>query len=53
LFWFAGGAALAVCAAMFWRRTTREPAQTKEEFAPQIATSVAAGEIAYGEDKLR
>jgi hypothetical protein len=23
----------------------------KEEFAPQIGTSVAAGEIAYGEDK--
>ncbi len=24
---------------------------TKEEFAPQTGTSVAAGEIAYGEDK--
>ena len=48
LFWFAGAAALAVCAAMFWRRTTREAATSKEEFAPQIATSVAAGEIAYG-----
>jgi hypothetical protein len=24
---------------------------TKEEFSPQIGTSVAAGEIAYGEDK--
>jgi hypothetical protein len=23
---------------------------TKEEFAPQIGTSVAAGEIAYGDD---
>lgn len=53
LFWFSGVAALAVSAAMFWRRRTREPAQMKEEFAPQIATSVAAGEIAYGEDKPR
>jgi MFS family permease len=51
MFWFAGGAAMFVCAAMFWRRTTREAAATKEEFAPQIGTSVAAGEIAYGEDK--
>jgi len=51
MFWFAGAAALAVCGAMFWRRTTREPAVVKEEFSPQIGTSVAAGEIAYGEDK--
>lgn len=50
MFWFAGGAALAVCLAMFWRRTTREEAEDKEEFAPQIGTSVAAGEIVYGED---
>jgi MFS family permease len=51
MFWFAGAAALFVCAAMFWRRSTREAPVTKEEFAPQIGTSVAAGEIAYGEDK--
>ena len=51
LFWFAGAAALAVCGLMFWRRTTREAATNKEEFSPQIGTSVAAGEIAYGEDK--
>jgi MFS family permease len=51
MFWFAGAAAMLVCAAMFWRRTTREGPATKEEFAPQIETSVAAGEIAYGEDK--
>jgi hypothetical protein len=50
MFWFAGGAAFLVGAAMFWRRTTREPAILKEEFSPQIGTSVAAGEIAYGED---
>ncbi len=53
LFWFAGAAALAVCGLMFWRRTTREAATNKEEFSPQIGTSVAAGEIAYGEDKPR
>lgn len=51
MFWFAGGAAFTVSALMFWRRTTREQAATKEEFAPQLGTSVAAGEIAYGEDK--
>jgi MFS family permease len=51
MFWFAGFAAVFVAAAMFWRRSTREGPLTKEEFAPQIGTSVAAGEIAYGEDK--
>jgi MFS family permease len=51
MFWFAGGAALFVCLAMFWRRTAREGPVTKEEFAPQSGTSVSAGEIAYGEDK--
>lgn len=50
MFWFAGAAAVLVVAGMFWRKTTREEAHTKEEFAPQIGTSVAAGEIAYGED---
>jgi MFS family permease len=53
MFWFAGAAALAVCLAMFWRRTTREAAVLKEEFSPQIGTSVSAAEIAYGEDKAR
>lgn len=53
MFWFAGGAAAFVTAAMFWRRTSREQASaaTKEEFAPQMGTSVAAGELAYGDDK--
>jgi MFS family permease len=51
MFWFSGGAAVFVVVAMFWRRTAREGPATKEEFAPQIGTSVAAGEIAYGEDK--
>ncbi|MBS0384316.1 MAG: MFS transporter, partial [Proteobacteria bacterium] len=50
LFWFAGGVALAVTLLMFWRQSTREGPATKEDFAPQSATSVAAGEIAYGED---
>lgn len=53
MFWFAGAAALAVTLAMFWRRTTREEAEEKEEFAPQIGTSVSAGEIVYGEDDER
>jgi MFS family permease len=51
MFWFAGFAAVFVAIAMFWRRSTREGPLTKEEFAPQLGTSVAAGEIAYGEDK--
>lgn len=51
MFWFAGIAAVAVAAAMFWRRTTREAAPMREEFAPQIGTSVAAGEIVYGDEK--
>ena len=29
----------------------RRPLKHKEEFAPQLGTSVAAGEIAYGEDE--
>lgn len=53
LFWFAGGAALLVSAAMFWRRRVREPADAKEEFSPQIGTSVSAGEIAYGDEGAR
>ena len=50
MFWFAGAAALFVCLAMFWRRSTRRGPVTKEEYAPQLGTSVAAGEIAYGEE---
>ena len=53
MFWFAGAAALAVTLAMFWRRTTREEAEEKEEFAPQIGTSVSAGEIVYGESDAK
>src|SRR5690606_16251309 len=50
MFWFAGAAALLVAIAMFWRRSTRRGPVAKEKFAPQLGTSVAAGEIAYGED---
>jgi MFS family permease len=50
MFWFAALASLSVTAAMFWRRTARERAELREEFSPQLGTSVAAGEIAYGED---
>lgn len=51
MFWFAGAGAVLVTIAMFWRRNTREGPVSKEEFSPQIGTSVAAGEMAYGEDK--
>jgi MFS family permease len=48
LFWFAALVGLAVAGAMFWRRSFRIGPKSKEEFAPQLGTSVAAGEIAYG-----
>lgn len=51
IFWFTGVVSACVCVAMFWRSSTREPAEQKEEFAPTQTTSVAAGEIAFGEDK--
>jgi MFS family permease len=51
MFWFAGAAALAVSFAMFWRRTARKGPVAKEHFSPQLGTSVAAGEIAYGESR--
>ncbi len=51
MFWFAGIAAMLVAGAMFWRRSTREGPAAKGEFSSQTETSVAAGEIAYGEEK--
>lgn len=51
MFWFAGIAAVLVAGAMFWRRSTREGPAAKGEFSSQTETSVAAGEIAYGENK--
>ncbi len=51
MFWLSAIASLALTAAMFWRRTAREPAEVKEEFTHQAATSIAAAEIAYGEEK--
>lgn len=51
MFWFAGVATLAMTAAMFWRQSSREPPAVKEEFTIQPATSVAAAEIGYGEEK--
>lgn len=52
MFWFAGLGALFVTLAMFWRRTTRVATEhaVKEEFAPQMGTSVAAVEIAYSDE---
>ena len=53
MFWFASAGAVLIAAAMFWRRRSREASEQslKEEFAPQLGTSVAAAELAYGEDK--
>ena len=53
MFWFAGAAAALITAAMFWRRRTREASEQslKEDFVPELGSSVAAGEIAYGDDK--
>lgn len=51
MFWFAGATAVLVAGAMFWRRSAREGPAAKGEFSSQTETSVAAGEIAYGDDK--
>lgn len=50
MFLFAAAASGLLTAAMFWRRGAREAAETKESFSNQPATSVAASEIAYGEE---
>jgi MFS family permease len=51
VFWFAGLAAITLTAAMFWRRVAREAPETKEAFSVNQATSVAAAESVYGEEK--
>jgi len=53
MFWFAGLCSAGLAAFMLHRRTEREPsAQTlKEAVAPQQATSMAASEMAYGDDE--
>ena len=53
VFWFAGAGGAVLAAAMFWRRAASLATEEgqKEEFAPHPATSIAAVEIAYGEDK--
>jgi MFS family permease len=55
MFWFACAAAIALVVAMMWRGAARGEAEPehKEEFAPYPATSVATGEIAYGEDQAK
>lgn len=52
MFWFAGLGAAGLAAFMVHRRAAREPSvqSSKESVAPQQATSVAAADIAYGED---
>ncbi|MDX2233190.1 MAG: MFS transporter [Hyphomonadaceae bacterium] len=52
MFWFAGLSAAGLAAFMLHRRGEREPSlqTSKEAVAPQQATSVAAAEIAYGDN---
>ncbi|MGE0046700.1 MAG: MFS transporter [Hyphomonadaceae bacterium] len=53
IFWFGGIAAVLLTAAMFWRGARRAPPERadKETFSPKPETSVAAAEIAYGEEE--
>src|SRR5262249_3001309 len=53
MFWFAGACAALITAAMFWRRRSREASEqsSKEEYVPEVGASVAAAEIAYGDEK--
>jgi MFS family permease len=52
MFWFAGLSAAALAAFMLQRRGARgaSPQMSSEAVAPQLATSVAASEIAYGDE---
>jgi len=52
VFWFAGVAALALTAAMFWRSAARQQSEpdAKETFSVNQATSVAATESAYSDE---
>ena len=51
MFWFSGAARDSSCARACSGGARRAKApSSKEEYAPQIGTSVAAGEIAYGEE---
>ncbi len=53
MFWFAGLCSAGLAAFMVHRRGEREPSEQtlKESVAPQQATSVAASELAYGDDE--
>lgn len=53
MFWFAGLCSAGLAAFMVHRRSEREPSEQtlKEAVAPQQATSVAASELAYGDDE--
>jgi MFS family permease len=52
VFAFAAIGGAAVCAAMFWRQTARRAAapEHKEDFAPYTESSVAAAELAHGQN---
>ncbi|NWG54177.1 MAG: MFS transporter [Hydrogenophilaceae bacterium] len=53
VFWFGAVSAAALTAAMFWRGAARAetPPAEKEAYAAKPETSVAAAEIAYGEER--
>ena len=53
MFWFAGLSSVGLVAFMVHRRAEREPSEktTRESVAPQQATSVAASELAYGDEE--
>jgi MFS family permease len=53
MFWFAALGGMGLTLFMFLRRSEREAPATKEKeaFAPKQATSVAAAEMAYGEER--
>lgn len=52
MFWFAGVLSAALVFFMLWRRNARESAEStiKEAIAPAVATSVAAADLAYGDE---
>lgn len=55
MFWFAGLSALGLAIFMAWRRNTRARSEqvASESIAPGQATSVAASEMAYGDEEAR
>jgi MFS family permease len=50
MFWFAGLSAAGLALFMIYRRGERDAGPQKDTVAPLIATSIAASDIAYGDD---